>query len=153
MLGSGYHFRGVHSSNANAIASGTGATLAGQIDTRAPTAPGASAPGIVGLFNSGIINPFSLVQTPAALAALNAVSAKGTRLYGGKYTLWQADASISGELFELPGGMVQVAAGVDYRREGYAFDGSTAADPTKSPDIFNVAFDNANQLKAVHRDV
>ncbi|MFN9378232.1 MAG: TonB-dependent receptor domain-containing protein, partial [Novosphingobium sp.] len=153
LLGQGYHFRGVHSSNANAIASGTGATLAGQVDTRAPTAPGASAPGIVGLFNSGIINPFSLIQTPAALAALDAVSAKGTRLYGGKYTLWQADASISGELFELPGGMVQVAAGVDYRREGYGFDGSTAADPTKSPDIFNVAFDNVNQLNGVHRDV
>ncbi|MEA3264251.1 MAG: TonB-dependent receptor [Pseudomonadota bacterium] len=153
VLGQGYHFRGVHSTNANAVASGTGATLAGQIDTRAPTAPGASAPGIVGLFNSGIINPFSLVQTPAALAALEAVSAKGTRLYGGKYTLWQADASISGELFELPGGMVQVAAGVDYRREGYSFNGSSAADPTKSPDIFNVAFDNVNQLNGVHRDV
>jgi len=153
VLGQGYHFRGVHSSNANAVASGTGATLAGQIDTRAPTAPGASAPGIVGLFNSGIINPFSLIQTPAALAALEAVSAKGTRLYGGKYTLWQADASISGELFELPGGMVQVAAGVDYRREGYSFNGSTAADPSKSPDIFNVAFDNVNQLNGVHRDV
>lgn len=153
VLGQGYHFRGVHASNASAVASGTGATLAGQVDTRAPTAPGASAPGIVGLFNSGIINPFSLVQTPAALAALDAVSAKGTRLYGGKYTLWQADASISGELFELPGGMVQVAAGVDYRREGYSFSGSSAADPSKSPDIFNVAFDNVNQLNGVHRDV
>jgi iron complex outermembrane receptor protein len=153
VLGSGYHFRGVHSSNANAIASGTGATLAGQVDTRAPIAPGATAPGIVGLFNSGILNPFSIVQTPQALAALDAVSAKGTRLFGGKYTLWQADASITGELFELPGGKVRVAAGVDYRREGYGFDGSTAANPALSPDIFNVAFDNANQLSKVHRDV
>ena len=153
ILGSGYHFRGVYSSNANAIASGTGATLAGQVDTRAPTAPGATAPGIVGLFNSGILNPFSIVQTPQALAALDAVSAKGTRLYGGKYTLWQADASISGELFAMPGGMVRVALGVDYRREGYGFNGSTAADPAKSPDIFNVAFDNVNQLSKVHRDV
>ncbi|MEJ6009471.1 TonB-dependent receptor domain-containing protein [Novosphingobium aquae] len=152
VLGSGYHFRGVFASNASALASGTGATLAGQADTRAPTAPGASAPGIVGLFNSGIINPFSLVQTPQALAALDAVSAKGTRLYGGKYTVWQADASISGDLFELPGGTVKFAAGVDYRREGYSFDGSTAG-ATTSPDIFNVAFDNVNQLSKKTRDV
>jgi len=135
------------------VASGTGATLAGQVDTRAPTAPGASAPGIVGLFNSGIINPFSVGQTPAALSALDAVSAKGTRLYGGKFTLVQADASLSGDLFELPGGTVKVAAGLDYRHESYNFDGSTAADPTKSPDIFNVAFDNVNQLSKVSRTV
>jgi iron complex outermembrane recepter protein len=153
ILGSGYHFRGVHSSNANAVASGTGATLAGQVDTRAPTAPGALAPGIVGLFNSGILNPFSVTQTPQALAALDAVSAEGTRLYGGKYTLWQADLSFTGDLFELPGGMVQVAAGLDYRREGYSFDGSTAANPALSPDIFNVAFDNVNQLNKRTRNV
>jgi iron complex outermembrane receptor protein len=153
VLGTGYHFRGVHSSNANALASGTGATLAGQVDTRAPTAPGATAPGIVGLFNSGIINPFAVTQTPQALAALDAVSATGTRLYGGKYTLWQGDLSVSGDLFELPGGMVRVAAGVDYRKEGYSFDGSTAADPARSPDIFNVAFDNVNQLNKRTRTV
>jgi iron complex outermembrane receptor protein len=153
ILGSGYHFRGVHSTNANAVASGTGATLAGQVDTRAPTASGATAPGIVGLFNSGILNPFSVTQTPQALAALDAVSASGTRLYGGKYTLWQADMSISGDLFELPGGMVKVAAGLDYRREGYSFDGSTAADPARSADIFNVAFDNVNQLNKQTRNV
>lgn len=153
VLGTGYHFRGVHSSNANAVASGTGATLAGQVDTRAPTAPGATAPGIVGLFNSGIINPFAVTQTPQALAALDAVSATGTRLYGGKYTLWQGDLSVSGDLFELPGGMVKVAAGVDYRKEGYSFDGSTAADPARSPDIFNVAFDNVNQLNKRTRTV
>ena len=153
ILGSGYHFRGVHSTNANAVASGTGATLAGQVDARAPTATGATAPGIVGLFNSGILNPFSVTQTPQALAALDAVSASGTRLYGGKYTLWQADMSISGDLFELPGGMVKVAAGLDYRREGYSFDGSTAADPTRSADIFNVAFDNVNQLNKQTRNV
>lgn len=154
LLGSGYHFRGVHSSNANAVASGQpGATLAGHVDTRAPIAPGATAPGIVGLFNSGILNPFTLNQTPAAMAGLAAVSATGTRLYGGKYTVWQADASITGELFELPGGMVQVALGVDYRREGYGFDGSTAADPSRSADIFNVAFDNVNQLSNRYRNV
>jgi iron complex outermembrane recepter protein len=160
-LGSGYHYRGIFNfanTPTQTIAQQLAATgVAGAFnfgpDPRAPTAPGASAPGIVGLLNSGILNPFSLTQTPAALAALDAVSAKGVRLYGGKYTLWQADASISGELFELPGGMVSVALGVDYRREGYGFDGSIAGDETKSPGIFNVAFDNVNQLSQVHRDV
>ena len=153
LLGSGYHFRGTFINSAAALASGTGATLAGQADTRAPTASGAGAPGIVGLFTSGILNPFSLTQTPAALAALDAVSARGTRLYGGKYEVWQADASVSGDLFELPGGTVKAAIGVDYRRESYAFDGSVAGDSLRSPDIFNVAFDNVNQLGKRTRDV
>ncbi|HEX4694559.1 TonB-dependent receptor domain-containing protein [Sphingomonas sp.] len=152
VLGSGYSYRGVFASNAAAIASGTGATLAGQADPRAPTAPGASAPGIVGLFNSGILNPFSLVQTPQALAALDAVSAKGLKLYSGKYETRQFDASISGKLFRLPGGDVQLAVGVDYRRESYSFNGSSAAD-LNQPDIFNVAFDNVNALSKVTRDV
>ncbi len=43
--------------------------------------------------------------------------------------------------------------GLDYRREGYGFDGSVAGDETQSAGIFNVAFDNANQLKPVRRDV
>lgn len=167
VLGSGYHYRGVFNfTGAGPTAAARAADLARQLaatgvagatnfnaDSRAPLAPGASSPGIVGLFNSGIINPFSVTQTPQALAALDAVSAKGVRLYGGKYTLWQADASISGELFNLPGGPVQLAAGVDYRREGYGFDGSVSADETRSPGIFNVAFDNANQLSKVSRTV
>ncbi len=167
ILGSGYHYRGVFNfSSSAATAALRAADIAAQLaatgvpgavnfgaDPRAPTAPGASAPGIVGLFNSGILNPFSVTQTPQALAALDAVSARGVRLYGGKFTLWQGDASISGDLFELPGGAVKVAVGVDFRREGYEFDGSAAADETRSPGIFNVAFDNANQLNKVSRDV
>ena len=152
VLGSGYHYRGVFATNAAAVAAGTGATLAGQADSRAPTAPGATAPGIVGLFNSGILNPFSLTQTPQALAALDAVSARGVMLYGGRYTVKQADASIAGKLFSLPGGSAQLAVGVDYRREGYNFNGSAAA-TLSSPDIFNAAFDNVNALLEVHRDV
>ncbi len=152
LLGSGYHYRGVFATNGAAVASGTGATLAGQADPRAPTAPGASAPGIVGLFNSGILNPFSLIQTPAALAALDAVSAKGVTLYGGRYEVKQADASIAGPLFGIWGGDVQLAFGVDYRRETYSFNGSAAA-TTAQPDIFNAAFDNANALTPKNRDV
>lgn len=167
ILGSGYHYRGVFNFSSGAATPALrAADIAAQLaatgvpgavnfgaDPRAPTAPGASAPGIVGLFNSGILNPFSVNQSAAALAGLDAVSAKGVRLYGGKFTLWQGDASISGDLFELPSGTVKVAAGVDFRREGYEFDGSTSADETRSPGIFNVAFDNVNQLSKVSRDV
>lgn len=152
VLGSGYHYRGVFVNTAQATASGIAGAATGRADPRAPTAPGASAPGIVGLFNSGIINPFSLVQTPEAMAALDAVSARGVKLYGGKYKVRQFDFSVSGGLFDLPGGRVQLAMGVDYRKESYSFDGSTAG-ATTAPDIFNVAFDNVNALTEVSRDV
>jgi iron complex outermembrane receptor protein len=152
LLGSGYHFRGTFSSAAAAAASGVAGAVNGGVDPRAPTAPGATAPGIVGLFNSGILNPFSLTQSAAALAGLEAVSARGTTLYGGKYEVKQADASIAGELFRLPGGMMQLAVGVDYRRETYSFNGSSAA-ALGTPDIFNAAFDNVNALTPKNRDV
>ncbi len=152
LLGSGYHFRGTFNGAAAAAASGIAGAISGGPDSRAPTAPGASAPGIVGLFNSGILNPFSVTQTPQALAALDAVSARGTRLYGGKYEVKQFDASIAGRVFDVPAGPVQVAVGVDYRRESYKFDGS-AAGSINSPDIFNVAFDNINALNKVERTV
>jgi iron complex outermembrane receptor protein len=129
----------------------TGA-VSGGIDPRAPIAPGATSPGIVGLLNSGILNPFSLTQSDAALAGLKAISAEGVTLYGGKYEVKQLDGSVSGSLFDLPGGTVQVALGVDYRRETYSFNGSPAA-VTGTPDIFNVAFDNNNALTAKNRTV
>lgn len=152
VLGSGYHYRGVFPSAAAAAASGVPGAVSGGIDPRAPTAPGATRPGIVGLLNSGIINPFSTIQSAAALAGLDAVSAEGVTLYGGKYEVKQLDASVSGSLFELPAGSVQVALGVDYRRETYSFDGSSAA-IVGQPDIFNVAFDNANALESQNRTV
>jgi len=152
VLGTGYHYRGVFPNAANAAASGVPGAASGRLDPRAPTAPGASAPGIVGLLNSGILNPFSITQSPEALAGLDAVSAKGVRLYGGKYEVKQFDASVSGKLFELPGGTVQIAIGGDYRRETYGFEGSQAA-VTGQPDIFNVAFDNINALDSVSRTV
>ena len=151
-LGTGYAYRGIFSSAAAAAASGIPGAKSGDPDPRAPTAPGATQPGIVGLLNSGILNPFSVNQTPQALAALDAVSADGAKLYGGKYEVTQFDASVSGRLFELPGGTVQLAFGVDYRRENYSFNGSSAAN-IDQPEIYNVAFDNVNALGGVHRDV
>jgi iron complex outermembrane receptor protein len=148
VLGTGYHYRGVLITNDPA----TAADERGANDPRAPTAPGASGPGIIGLINSGILNPFSLVQTPEAIAGLEAVSAEGTTLYGGRYQVRQFDASLSGPLFPIWGGDVQLAAGVDYRRESYEFNGSAAA-AANMADIFNVAFDNINALTPKHRDV
>jgi iron complex outermembrane receptor protein len=148
VLGTGYHFRGVQLTNNPA----TIANEIGAYDPRAPTAPGAAGPGIIGLINSGILNPFSLTQTPEAIAGLAAVSAEGTTLYGGRYQVRQFDASVSGPLFKIWGGDVQLAAGIDYRRESYEFNGSDAA-AANMPDIFNVAFDNINALTPKHRNV
>jgi len=148
VLGSGYHFRGVQLTNNPA----TPGNDVGAYDPRAPTAPGAAGPGIIGLINAGIINPFSLTQTPEAIAGLEAVSAEGTTLYGGRYQVRQFDASVSGSLFNIWGGDVQLAVGVDYRRESYEFNGSPAA-AAGTPDIFNVAFDNINALTPKHRTV
>ena len=138
VLGTGYHYRGTLGN--------------GAIDPNAPTAPGASAPGLVGVLNSGLINPFTLNQSAAGLSALDAVSAKGVTLYGGKYEIRQFDASVAGDLFSIWGRDVQLAVGADYRRETYSFNGSPAAIAT-APVIFNAAFDNINALDRVNRDV
>jgi iron complex outermembrane recepter protein len=147
-LGTGFHYRGTFNGAAAAAASGVPGAASGRADPRAPTAPGASAPGIVGLFNSGILNPFSVSQSPEALAGLRAVSAEGVTLYGGKYEVRQFDASISGGLFRLPGGMIKVALGVDYRKESYSLAANVA-----QVDIFNAAFDPGFALGKVTRDV
>ena len=138
VLGSGYYYRG---------------TLAnGASDPLAPIAPGATAPGLVGLINSGILNPFSLTQTDQAMAGLRSISAEGTTLYGGRYTVKEIDASFAGPLFDLPGGTVQMAAGLDWRRETYSFNGSAAA-ASNQPVIFLAAFDNVNALTPKTRTV
>ena len=124
----------------------------GATDPLAPIAPGATTAGIVGVINAGLINPFSLTQTDAGLAALRAVSAEGTTLFGGKYEVKQVDASVSGPLFSMPAGDVQIAAGIDYRRETYSFNGSPAA-VAGQPVIFLAAFDNVNALTPKNRDV
>ncbi|MBN8500733.1 MAG: TonB-dependent receptor [Sphingomonadales bacterium] len=138
VLGTGYFYRG---------------TLAnGAPDPAAPIAPGATTPGLVGLINSGILNPFSLTQSDQAMAGLDAISAEGTTLYGGRYTVKELDVSFAGPLFDLPGGTVQMAVGFDARRETYNFNGSTAA-LASQPVIFLAAFDNVNALTKKTRTV
>jgi iron complex outermembrane receptor protein len=141
VLGSGYYYRG---------------TLAnGDPDPLAPQAAGSNGNqrGLVGLLNSGLINPFSLTQSDAGIAALQSISAEGTTLYGGRYEVRQFDASVAGPLFTIWGGRdIKLAAGIDYRRETYTFNGSPAAAAT-APVIFLAAFDNVNALTAKQRDV
>lgn len=140
-LGSGYYFRG---------------TLAnGQPDPTAPRAPGATVPGLIGLLNTGIVNPFLLPgqsQTQAARDALAAVSAEGVVLFGGKYSVTQFDGSISGRLFNIGDDAVQLAFGVDYRKEEYSFNGDERAAAAR-PVIIAAPFDDGNALEGESRDV
>ena len=140
-LGSGYYYRGTLGN--------------GSPDPTAPAAPGASSPGLIGVLNSGLINPFLFpgqTQSEAALNALEAVSAEGVILYGGKYSVVQLDGSLSGDLFSLPGGTVRAAVGVDYRDEKYRFNGD-AREAASRPVIMAAPFDDANALEGVSRDI
>ncbi|NIJ22223.1 iron complex outermembrane receptor protein [Sphingomonas naasensis] len=144
VLGTGYYYRGTLGN--------------GDFDPNAPAVAGAALingqvpRGLVGLMNSGLINPFSTTQTAEGLAALESVSAYGATLYGGQYEVKQFDVSISGSLFPVWGGDVQMAAGLDVRKETYSFNGSDAAAAT-APVIFLAAFDNVNALTPKNRTV
>ncbi|WP_395782297.1 TonB-dependent receptor domain-containing protein [Aquidulcibacter sp.] len=111
--------------------------------------------GIVNVFNSGVLNPFLLPgqeQTAAALAALETASARGVTLFGGKFTVTQFDGSMSGPIFDLPGGKAYAAIGVDFRTEEYAFNGDQRVAAERS-NILGAPFDQANVLSGVSRDV
>jgi iron complex outermembrane recepter protein len=141
-LGSGYYFRG---------------TLAnGQPDPNVPLVPGTTNQrGLIGALNSGLVNVFLLpgqTQSAAGLAAIQSASAAGVVLYGGKYSVTQVDASVSGPLFELPGGTVRAAFGVDYRKEKYNFNGD-AREAQNRPVIIAAPFDDQNALSGVSREI
>ncbi len=106
------------------------------------------------LLNTGVLNPFSAdqKQTPEAMSALAATSANGVTLYGGKFTLVQADATASGPVYKLPAGDVMAAVGVDLRSESYSFNGS-ATDLVTQNRVFNAPFDVSNSLDVVKRDI
>ena len=113
------------------------------------------ANGLIDALNTGIINPFLLpgeTQSAEALALLEGASARGVKLFGGKFGLWQLDASTSGPLFELPGGTVQAAVGVDLRLEDYNFNGDARA-ASERPIIIAAPFDDANALQGASRTV
>jgi len=131
-LGSGYYYRGT--------ANVTGATV---------------GPGIIPALNTGLINVFlqpGETQSQQALDLLESASAEGVKLYGGKFGLWQLDLSASGPLFELPGGTVQAAVGIDYRIEDYSFNGDER-EAAARPVIIAAPFDDANALNGASRTV
>jgi iron complex outermembrane recepter protein len=99
---------------------------------------------------SGVINPFLLPgqsQTPEALAAIEAASAKGLSLYGGKATTHQVDVTASKELFALPAGPLAVAFGVDVRKETFRFTDGSASTPVV------IGAGSPSALDKVSRDV
>jgi iron complex outermembrane recepter protein len=133
LLGGGYHYR-------NTLRDAQGNVIAN---------------GIIDALNTGIINPFLLPgeqQSAAALALIESTSARGVRLYGGKYSLWQVDSAVSGPVFDVWGGTVQAAVGVDYRKEKYKFNGDARAANAR-PVIIAAPFDDANALPGADRDI
>ncbi len=111
--------------------------------------------GLANLIRTGVLNPFlqpGQTQTADAISQLAAISANGTTLYGGKYTLTGMDAAASGPVFKLPAGDVMAAVGVDSRTEKYAFNGNESDLATQAK-IFNAPFDSVNTLDAKKRDV
>ena len=131
-LGGGYYYRGT-----------TGAGLAD------------GTFGLVQAMNSGLVNPFLLPgqsQSAAGLAALERASARGVVLYGGRFTMQQVDASISGPVYKLPAGDAMAAFGVDLRSEKYKFNGDARAADAR-PVIFLAPFDDGNVLLGEKRDV
>ena len=101
--------------------------------------------GLANLINTGVVNPFSYTQTPAALSAIDAIKANGVKLYGGTFTTDELDFTSSGPLpFKLPAGLVQTAVGLDWRREGYEFKGDLRTNVSTADSLIaNAPFDNA----------
>jgi iron complex outermembrane receptor protein len=112
--------------------------------------------GIVDALNSGVINPFLLpgqTQTAAGLAAIAATSAAGTKLYQGRYSVRQIDASASGPLWKLPAGEIMAAVGVDFRTETFKFTGNPSPNGRIESEILGAPFDNGNALDGKTRDI
>jgi iron complex outermembrane receptor protein len=110
--------------------------------------------GLATLINTGVLNPFSLdgSQSAAAVSGLNAASANGVTLYGGKYTMSEVDATVTGPIYKLPGGDVMAAFGVDLRSEKYKFNGNETDLATQNK-IALAPFDSVNTLATVQRDI
>lgn len=115
--------------------------------------------GLKQVLGSGLLNPFLMPdqeQNPAGVAALQAASATGVHLYGGESTVTSFDASFSGGIgLNLRGGEIQVATGVEMRREAFAFAGVQVLDglALNYDTIYQAPFDETSELSKVHRDV
>ena len=114
-----------------------------------------SMTGMFCVLRSGIMNMFLLpgeTQSQAALDALAKTSAKGITLYGGEYTVKEVDGSVSGPLFDLPGGKSYAALGFDLREESYGLNGDARL-AGEARAIYNAPFDNTWALAKKSRYV
>ena len=111
--------------------------------------------GLQAALGSGLINPFLMpgqAQSAQGIAALEAASAAGVELYGGRSSVTNLDAIFSTSFGSLHGGPIQVALGTDLRREEFEFNGDQHEVQAR-PAIFNAPFDAANTLPSVSRNV
>ena len=94
---------------------------------------------------TGLINPFLMPgqqQTQAAKDLIASTKATG-RLFGGKTSVTQADASLSGALGRLPAGTVEFAVGADVRSESYEFSGLQDFNCVSTQTAANAALGNS----------
>ena len=75
------------------------------------------------LLNTGVINPFGPTTSQAALDAANATTFNGT-FTTQTNSISSIDAKASRDLFQLPAGVVALAAGAEFRREQLHIDPS-----------------------------
>jgi iron complex outermembrane receptor protein len=80
---------------------------------------------VLPILNSGVINPFGDTLDAAALDAVRAAEFRGTS-YATRTSTTSVDLKASRELFQLPAGMLAVAAGTELRREKFEYNPSVA---------------------------
>jgi iron complex outermembrane receptor protein len=100
---------------------------------------------LIAALGTGTINPFLMPgqeQTQAAKDLIESTKVRG-RLFGGKTSVWQVDATVSGELFKLPGGPLGFALGMDLRKESYEFSGSQGYTCVSTFTVANAALPNS----------
>ena len=105
---------------------------------------------------SGHINPFlapGLAQSAEARRLLEIASAAGVNLYGGESVVTTLDANFVGGIgWNLWGGEVQLATGMELRREEFGFAGKREG-PDATREIYQAPFDVNNDQPDVSRDV
>ena len=98
----------------------------------------------VDLLSSGRYNPFALpgqTQTADVVAAFEDMQMRG-KIYDGKTSVWQADATLSGSLGKFLAGEALVALGLNLRQETYAFSGATGFNCIDSSTAATLAANN-----------
>jgi len=100
---------------------------------------------LAALLASGIYNPFLLPgQSQSAQAEqLIQQSEVHGKLFGGRTTVDEGVATISGPLIKLPAGDLDFALGGDLRREGYDFSGTQTYNCVSSFSAGNAALSNS----------